>query len=303
MGFETLDDGSTPEGRPKGVASFGTFQELLVWAKEELKALGASEAQASAERIAGEVFGVDRTRLYFQATACPDPKAVEKFCALIRRRKEREPVAYILRKAYFWNEELEIWPGCFIPRPETETLVEGFIKVAQFPKEAAFSFLDLGCGSGAIGIALLRHYPLSRATFSDISLTALEVTRRNLEKYELWGRAELVYSDLFEVFGARKWEAVFCNPPYLSDADFSTVEPELLQEPKEALSGGQDGYEFYRQIVEEIPSHLWPGGWLVLEAGLGQAVTIQEWLGSRGFKEIRLLQDYAGIDRAVLARW
>ena len=279
--------------------------DLLSWGKEELASLGPGESQAGAERLLAGVLGVERFRLYLgQGDEVSEEKAGD-FRRLIAERKRRRPLAYLLGKVSFWNEILEVGPGCLIPRPETELLVERFLEESGFGKNDSFTFLDLGSGSGAIGIALLRHFPRARATFSDVSPEALEITQKNLGRYDLSNRAEIVCSDLFESFRisgrGRKLNAVLSNPPYLSRADWETAQPEILFEPRMALDGGEDGLDFYRRIAREAPHHLVRGGWLALEAGIHQAAKVSALLLENNFKNIRIFKDYAGIDRVVLA--
>lgn len=240
----------------------------------------------------------------------------QEFSQIIRARKKRIPLAYLLGKAHFYREVLEVGPGCLIPRPETEILIDCFIKHAGFAKQDSFSFLDLGSGSGAIGIAILREFPNARATFSDVSPTALEYTRKNIERYGLLDRSELVLSDLFsaptflltrsageETGGRRKWDAIVSNPPYLSHADFESLQSEVLAEPREALDGGKDGLEFYRRILQEAHLYLKREGWLVMEIGILQAETIAGWM-TRANSVIadRIFKDHSGIDRVVMMR-
>ncbi len=192
------------------------INSLLEWGRRELAGLGPEESKASAERLLEEVLGFERTFLYLKAGERVSKKRAGVYCRLILKRKTRVPAAYLLQKAYFWNEVLEVRSSCLIPRPETEILVETFIRHSGIQKQSSFIFLDLGTGTGAIGIALLRHFPRACGTFSDISRSALRVTKRNLKHYRLLSRAEIVCSDLFEKFlkKKRRWDAVLSNPPY-----------------------------------------------------------------------------------------
>ena len=281
-----------------------TLDQTLTWGKSQLLALGKIEAHASAERMLEEVLGSNRMLLHLEACRPIPAKTLEKYRRLIRRRRKRIPVDYLFGRCHFWNEILEVGPGCLIPRPSTEVLVERFIENAGFRKEERFSFLDLGCGSGAIGISLSRHFPQAQATFSDVSQKALDITCKNLRRYGLLGRASLTRSNLFAAFEKKKrrtWDAVVSNPPYLSAADLKMAQPEILYEPRLALDGGPDGFHFYRMILEKAPHYLKPKGVLVMEMGKGQARKIRkECLGV--FKKVEIFKDYAGIDRILIAR-
>lgn len=290
---------------------------LLEWSRRELANLGTEEAGASAERLLEETLGLERTFLYLKAGDRVSGSKVADYRRLILKRKARVPVAYLLRKAYFWNEVLEVRPGCLIPRPETEILVDTFIRRSGFQKQDKFSFLDLGAGSGAIGIAVLRHFPKARGTFSDISRKALQVTRLNLQNYGLLKRAEIVCSDLFESFprtlfegckkperesNGRKWDVILSNPPYVAQRDLSKLEPELKLEPALALDGGKDGLSFYRRILRQAKKFLVPKGLLGLEIGAGQAPAVKTLIRKNGFEDPVIIKDYSGIPRVLMAR-
>ena len=295
------DGGSASGG--KNAPRDDKIKSLLDWGRRELANLGTDEAQASAERLLEAIVEHERTALYLNAEECVSKTQAANFCRLILKRKARVPVAYLLQKAHFWEEVLEVRPGCLIPRPETEILIDSWIVHSGFRKDSFFSFLDLGAGTGAIGIALLRHFPNAQGTFSDISEIALSVTRRNLKKYELLGRAEIVCSDLFEqLHPARPWDAIVSNPPYVATKDLTNLEPELKFEPAIALDGGKDGLLFYRQIIRQAQHFLAPNGWLVLEMGAGQSPEIAPLISQHGYTQKKICKDYLGIERVIMAR-
>ncbi len=281
-----------------------TIAGLLAWAQKTLAVLGPEEAKASSERLLEETLGLERTALFIHAGKTVSKPQAGRYRSLIQKRKKRIPVAYLLRKAYFWDEVLEVDGSCLIPRPETEILVDSFIRHSGFKKESRFSFLDLGCGSGAIGIALLRHFPQARAVFSDISAKALAVTRKNLKSYKLMSRSETVKSDCFKAWQQkpRQWDAIISNPPYVADEDWHTLEPELGHEPEVALRGGKGGLTFYEKISREAKQFFGPGGILVFEMGAGQAGEIKKFMLKQGYEAPRIFKDYLNIDRVIMAR-
>ena len=279
-----------------------TLAELILWGEEELKELGPAEARLNAEILLFEISGMDRTKLYLESSKILSPEKTESYRNLIAKRKNRIPLAYLTGRAHFWEETLEVNPGCLIPRPETEILIESFLRHSGFSKDKTFSFLDLGSGSGAIGIALLREFKNSRAAFCDISPDALKVTANNICRYELGSRTEIFISDLFHAFEGRKWDAIFSNPPYFAKVDWNWVEPEISYEPKTALNGGEDGLEFYRNIAKQAGNYLKPKGWLVLEMGIDQAPKVKELLAQNGFCNLGIFKDHGGIDRVIMAQ-
>ena len=162
--------------------------------------------------------------------------------------------------------------------------------------------MDIGTGSGAIAIAILREFQNAHGTLLDISLPALEVAGKNLKRYSLENRARLVRGDLFQSFRQdEQWDVIVSNPPYLAAADWETVQEELKAEPRIALDGGNDGLDFYRRIIDEAKGHLSPRGMLALEVGQGQAETVSTWLREAGYDNIQRLRDYSGVERVLLA--
>ncbi|MFA6600641.1 MAG: peptide chain release factor N(5)-glutamine methyltransferase [Candidatus Omnitrophota bacterium] len=288
------------ELREKAGESLG---EVLNFGRRELSALGSLEGDASAERLLETLLDCPRSALYLE----PDRRLSASVCGEYRRlvalRKQRVPTAYLCGKAFFRNEVLEVSPDCLIPRPETGLMIETVIREIRLPE--AFSFLDLGTGSGAIALTLLRHFEKSRGTLTDVSPEALAMARKNLETYGVLDRARFILSDFFEGLGAGPvnsgWDLIVSNPPYLTHEDLGRLQPEVAYEPRIALDGGPDGCEFYRRIIREAPAHLTQGGALVLEAGMGQAGKISGWLGEAGYLNIRIFKDDQGIERVVMA--
>lgn len=279
-----------------------TLAELLSWGKNELSELDSEEAQASAEVLLSEVLSLPRASLYLESrqSVCEDD--ARKYREWIAGRKKRIPTAYLTGTAHFWNETLSVNSGCLVPRPETETLVKAFIDCSGFSQNNSFSFADLGTGSGAIGIALLREFPQARCSFLDISEKALAVTAGNVERYGLSSRARLLKTDLFEACRGEQWDAVVSNPPYFDRKDWSEVEPEVLHEPRQALDGGIDGLLFYRRIAENVARYLKPSGCVFVEVGRGQSIPVKDIFISHGLGRLKTFKDDLDIERVVMAR-
>jgi release factor glutamine methyltransferase len=329
--------------------------ELIAWGREELLRAGIEEAQEECERVLMKLLGCTRSELYLKQNKPVVSKACEQFIAILQKRITRIPLVYLLKETDFWKETLYVDERCLIPRPETEILVETVIReIKKFNKTSrtglnrpydfdkkrdlfsgTFSFLDIGTGSGAIAIAILRACKNSKGTLLDISGDALEVARKNVEKYGLGpviarspavsgatrqsvskagllrsarndneSRSRLVQGDLFEPFAKdEKWDLIVSNPPYLSQADWNGVQEELQFEPRGALDGGKDGLNFYKKIIASAKSHLTLGGLLALEVGEGQIETVSTWLQTAGYDNIHRFRDYLGIERVVIARF
>lgn len=274
--------------------------ELIAWGRAEFLRAGIEEAQEECERILMKLLGCSRSGVYLGKHAPKDTDIREKFLMLLEKRLQRIPLAYLLKEADFWHETLYVDERCLIPRPETEILVERVFKEVSSP---VFSFLDIGTGSGAIAVAILRAFKGAQGTLLDISGEALEVARINLEKYGLQDRARQIQGDLFQPFADNeRWDLIVSNPPYLSDGDWKGIQEELKLEPRTALDGGEDGLNFYRKIIAGAKSRLTPEGLLALEVGQGQAGKVSKWLHEAGYDNIQRFNDYLRIERVVTAR-
>ena len=216
------------------------------------------------------------------------PKDAEaRFREFTERRKKGEPVAYILGRKEFYDLSLIVTPAVLIPRPETELLVD--LTIARRPA----SVLDVGTGSGAIALALKKHLPRARVVASDASAAALEVARRNATRLNL--DIELRHGRWFDAVAGERFEAIVANPPYVRAGD-----PHLAQlqyEPMFAIESGADGLDAMRTVVKDAPRHLLPGGWLLVEHGMGQHDAVRELLEAAGLETTSSWPDLAGIPR------
>jgi release factor glutamine methyltransferase len=277
--------------------------ELIAWGRAELLQAGIEEAQEECERILMELLGCARSEIYLEEHELITSGVRERFLALLEKRLKRIPLAYLLKQADFWHETLYVDESCLIPRPETEILIEQVLKALGEDAEKRFSFLDVGTGSGAIAVSILRAFKNAYGTLLDISEGALEVAGKNLERYALEDRSKRVRGSLFEPFSEKdKWDLIVSNPPYLSKEDWKEVQEELKFEPREALDGGEDGLDFYRKIIAGAQGHLAPGGMMALEVGQGQAERVSKWLQEAGYDNIQRFNDHLQVQRVVTAR-
>jgi release factor glutamine methyltransferase len=243
--------------------------------------------------------GVDARLLLAEATgfsqaallAFPERElAVEaetRFRDFAERRKNGEPVAYILGHKEFYGLELAVNPAVLIPRPETELLVD----LAR--ERNAASVLDLGTGSGAIALAIRKHLSGGKVTAVEASAAALAVAQRNAVKHNL--EVEFLHGRWFGPLGRRRFELIVSNPPYVAAGDAHLAE--LRFEPRSALVSGADGLDAIREICGGAPAHLAPGGWLLLEHGAGQDAAVRRVLEDGGLEEVASWPDLAGIPR------
>jgi release factor glutamine methyltransferase len=206
-------------------------------------------------------------------------------------------VAYLLGRARFYEEELEVTPAVLVPRPDTETLIEAALE--RLPAGTTAHVADVGTGSGAIAIALARKRPGLRVTATELSPPAAAVARRNVARYGLEARVEVVVTDLLAGLGS-SFELVLSNPPYIADDD-PRVDPGVRRfEPAQALFAGPDGLSVIRRLLAEVPPLLAPGGALLVEVGAGQAPAVAESAAALGWPGATFAKDLGGIERVVV---
>ncbi len=253
------------------------------------------------------LLGVSRAELYLDKYSINND-ILEKFSAYAEERLRGRPIQYILGKTEFMGLEFLVTPDVFIPRPETELLVEktiGLIKTVDRRPGTAdqLRILDLGTGSGNIAIALTKFVSACKIIVSDISKEALCIAKKNARKNGVEERIEFVLSDLFADFAGAEFDIVVSNPPYVASADIDKLDKEISFEPRMALDGGADGFDFYRRIINETGRFLKRNGFLILELGFGQADEIEELLYKNNFENIIIYKDYNIINRVGIAQW
>ncbi len=276
----------------------------LAWGKDFLKKAGIDSPELTAQLLLCHLTEHDRTELLLHLEESLSEAHWREFNQLVQKRASGFPLQYLLGECGFYDVTLKVTPGVFVPRPETEILVEEVLDFLK-GKEEAF-VLDLGTGSGAIAIALAKNLPDSRIVATDISLEALRVARRNAVENNVDDRVFFHASDLFEVFKnevelQNRFDAIVSNPPYIAFSEKETLPKEVRDfEPPEALFAEEEGLFFHRRIIESAPTYLKPGGLLALEVALGQAKKVMELLESESrFQEVRIREDLTGIKRVI----
>lgn len=248
-----------------------------------------------AEILLGQVSGWSRATL----TAHPerDLDDARKDCleALLQRRLNGEPIAYITGRREFWSLALGVSPATLIPRPETELLVERAL--ARIPLDANWSIADLGTGNGAVALALAKERPHCRVIATDISTDALVIAERNAGGHQLHN-VEFRHGDWFTPLRGEQFQIIVSNPPYVRDNDPHLSRGDVRFEPAPALKGGLDGLNGIRSILKRAKDHLTPGGWLLIEHGYDQASQVKELMLLNGYEEISRYRDYTGNDRS-----
>jgi release factor glutamine methyltransferase len=273
-------------------------RDLLHDAADRLSNAGVDSARVDARILLAYAMKISREQL-IAAARRPDASEIARFQALIARRLAREPIAYITGTKEFWSLEFKVGPGVLVPRPETETLVEAALTL--FPdRGASLGIADLGTGSGALLLSVLKEFPLARGIGFERSPDALTYARANLAAHAPGTRSQIIEADWNDA-PSDAFDLVLSNPPYIPSADIATLDPEVRRhEPYAALDGGPDGLDAYRALAEIVPRLLRPGGMAVLELGLGQVRQVEPLF--QKLTVLRVAPDLAGIPRALVLK-
>ncbi len=251
-------------------------------------------ARLDAELLLAAALGKPRSFLHTWPERIVSTEAALAFAGYLQRRRTGEPVAYILGQQGFWKLDLEVAPHTLIPRPETEMLVEAALELV--PAFAPAQVLDLGTGTGAIGLALANDRQQWKITAVDRVPEAVALAERNRQRLQL-DNAEVLNSHWFSALEGRQFNLIISNPPYIAETDPHLSMGDVRFEPGSALTSGPDGLDDLRTIISEAPVHLSPGGWLLLEHGYDQGPAVRELLIRHGFERIQTRRDLGEHER------
>ncbi|GAB6086226.1 peptide chain release factor N(5)-glutamine methyltransferase [Alkaliphilus crotonatoxidans] len=282
-----------------------TAAQLIKLGTEELKGSSIDTPQLDAEVLLCYLLNIERIQLHIYPEREIAQEICQKFWEVVEKRKKQVPVQYLTNRQEFMGLDFYVDQRVLIPRGDTEILVE---EVLRLYRQGLYSenvkLLDLGTGSGAIGLSLAKLIDRSQVTLVDISADALEVAQINADLIGVSNKVEFYHGDLFEALKGDRahmdFHFVLSNPPYISRRVIETLSPQVKEyEPYNALDGGEDGLDFYRKIVERAMEFILPGGWLVVEIGFDQGPAVKELLEARGFHAVEIIRDLAGLDRVV----
>jgi release factor glutamine methyltransferase len=270
--------------------------EVVSRSADYLDRHGVEEPRATAEALLQYFLGTDRAGLYARAEGL-DTRTAKQFGRALCQRCHGVPLQYLTGEQQFFDLVLGAAPGVFVPRPETEVVVERALEVV--PDGDGGIVVDVGTGTGAIALAIKRFRPAARVLAIDRSGEAAAVARANASRHAL--DVEVLEGDLLEPLPSDlrgMVDLVVSNPPYVSREEYDALPPEVHAEPYEALVGGTD---VHRRLAEDAPGWLRAGGWLVMEIGDEQAKDVRDLLAVR-FESVDVLPDLAGRDRVVRGR-
>ena len=281
----------------------GTISDVYLDLRNELRHHGVTSAQLEARELLAFALEIPRDVLNERSGSFLFDAQLKRLEELKQRRLAGEPLAHIIGEWDFYSLTFTLTPDVLIPRADTETLVDAGL--AFFSRREWGRILDLCCGSGCVGIALLCNLPDTiSCVFADTSEAALEVTKENLVRHRLTFRGITVQQDAKEPCAEAlgKFNLIVCNPPYIPTGVIPTLDHSVKDyEPHKALDGGADGLDFYRAIAVNFKPALTKNGMLAFECGMGQHEQVQHILEQAGFCEVRILRDFAGVERVVTA--
>lgn len=261
--------------------------------------LEVNAAKFEAQLLLKTALKVNRAWLLAHESDALQANIHEEFEALLSRRLQGEPIAYILGQREFYGLDLIVTPDTLIPRPDTETLVEAAL--AKIAVDSYGSVLDLGTGTGAVALAIAKHRPQADVIAVDASRGALEVARKNASSLALTN-LQCLLSNWFTALQGERFDVIVSNPPYIEQDDQHLTQGDLRFEPLSALASGADGLDDIRQIIGNCLIHLKPQGWLMLEHGYNQAELVADLMANNGLVDIETIKDLGDNDRVTIGK-
>jgi release factor glutamine methyltransferase len=276
-----------------------TVLEVLQATTAYLQKHDIENSRLNAEHLLAHVLGRKRIELYLEFERKLTQTELGPLRELVKRRREGEPLQHLLGTVEFCGLTFLSDRRAMVPRPETEELVELVQSSILDPRSA---ILDVGTGSGVIALSLAEKFPEANIVAIDVSDDALALAQENADRLDLSSRVRFLKSRLLEdVSGA--FDLIVANLPYISTQDRDSLSREVLHDPEIALFAGERGDELVRELIDEAPTRLRPGGMLALEIGLGQSEALLLALSEKNYRDICAKNDYNGVKRFLFARY
>jgi release factor glutamine methyltransferase len=257
--------------------------------------------QKEAQEIVCHIAKIDKVKLYSQNPQLTSRQIYEIY-QLVQRRLKREPLQYIIGECDFFNIKLKVGPGVLIPRPETEILVEEFLKREEIKNKKNGLVVDLCTGSGCIALSIAKNLPQLKIIGVDISENAIKYAQKNKILNSV-SNAFFVVGNLLSPLKKNSFISITANPPYVKSDEIINLQPEIRDfEPKEALDGGQKGLLYYEKILKNAEDYLIEEGLIFFEIGIRQSEEIRKMAEKLRFKVIKIVPDLAGIERVMILK-
>ena len=251
------------------------------------------------EILLSETINKDKKYIILNSKEILDNKQLDSFNDLIDRRKNGEPIAYIIKKKEFWKDEFYVNKDVLIPRPDTELMIEQVLKT--YAKQAQLQVLDIGTGSGCILLSIIKERPNFYGTGIDISKKGINVSKINAKQLNLINRVKFIHSSV-DNFNIGKYDIVVSNPPYIKYLSLKYLEKDIVNfEPKLALSGGLDGFLKIRKVISKASTLIKKNGKFFLEIGFEQKNKVKKILKEEGFYINKAIKDYGKNDRCIIS--
>ncbi|MDX2473797.1 MAG: peptide chain release factor N(5)-glutamine methyltransferase [Candidatus Krumholzibacteria bacterium] len=285
-----------------------TVRELIRVTSEYFADKGVDSAKLNAERLLADVLGVSRIELFMQFDRPVLGDELDAYRGVVKRRAGGEPLQKILGETEFYSRTFKVAPGVFIPRPETEHLVEAAVALLT-PGDTGLvapMAVEIGCGTGVISVSLAAELPRLTVHATDINPLAVELAGRNAHTLGVEARVNIHLGSRFDPLPkqlAGQVDLLVSNPPYIRHEDIAGLPEDVKgHDPHTALDGGPDGLVFYRALAAKMGSWLRPGGHIAVEIGDDQGPDVKAILAASGGQDVQIIQDYTERDRVVTAQ-
>ena len=274
-----------------------TVLETIDGGTRYLEKRGIEDARRNMQIMVAHQLACTRMQLYTQFDRPLGESELVPLREMLKGRGEGVPLQHVLGVVSFHHRDFKSDSRALIPRPETEELAEWILSMSMGDD---LKVLDMGCGSGVLGLTLAAERPSWHVTLADVSKDALALTKENAAALGI-GNARFLRSDLFSAVEV-EFDGIVANLPYVPESERASLSREVMHDPALALFGGADGLEVIRRFIPEAFRRLRPGGWMVLEIGHDQASQVEEILRSSGFADIEVKTDLSGVARFPFAR-
>lgn len=290
------------------MAEIWTLKRILDWSSDYLSQKGMEHARLESEILLCHVLKLRRLDLYLQFERPLSRDELADYKAVIKRRVNFEPSAYIVGQREFWSRQFFVSPDVLIPRPDTEVLIELILqKFKKHPiTQKSIKGFELGIGSGAISVTLLSEFPEVKMAALEISSAAIQIAERNAKYHGVDTRLSIQSGDFFSddmlsQIPDASLDFVVSNPPYISEDEYQQLSPTVKDfEPKLALVSGSTGLEFYLRLAQFSKRTLVPSGFLAVEIGENLGQSVKSIFEDAGLQNVTLHRDYAHHDRVVM---